>query len=105
MDSLCTSKSRSKIGNVDRFVKRTESFRYDLYRIPFNKGKGGKAEAIQGASDNGRSNYFPKFTPDGKRLIYTQSDSFLINQPDAELHIIPTEGGVDRRMNCTLLER
>ena len=94
------AKTVSKIGNADRFVKRTESFRYDLYRIPFNKGKGGKAEAIQGASDNGRSNYFPKFTPDGKWLIYTQSDSFLINQPDAELHIIPAEGGVDRRMNC-----
>jgi hypothetical protein len=94
------AKAMSNIGHTDRFVNRTESFRFDLYRIPFNEGKGGKAEAIQGVSNNGRSNYFPKFTQDSKWLIYTQSDSFLINQPDAELHIIPAEGGVDRRMNC-----
>jgi len=94
------AKTLSTVGNTKGFVDRTESFRYDLYRIPFNGGKGGKAEAIQGASNNGRSNYFPKFTPDSKWLIYTQSDSFMIIQPDAELHIIPAEGGVDRRMTC-----
>jgi hypothetical protein len=94
------AKALPNVGDKKRFVDRTESFRYDLYRIPFNEGKGGKAEAIQGASDNGRSNYFPKFTPDGKWLIYTQSDNFMLIQPDSELHIIPAEGGVDRRMNC-----
>jgi hypothetical protein len=94
------AKALQKIGDKKRFIDRTESFRYDLYRIPFNEGKGGKAEVIQGASDNGKSNYFPKFTPDGKWLIYTQSDSFMLIQPDSELHIIPADGGVDRRMNC-----
>jgi len=34
---------------------------YDLYRIPFNNGKGGTPEPIPGASDNGLSNSFPKF--------------------------------------------
>ena len=33
-------------------------FRYDLYRIPFNDGKGGTAEPLEGASNNGMSNYF-----------------------------------------------
>jgi hypothetical protein len=33
---------------------------YDLYRIPFNEGKGGKAERVVGASENGLSNNFPK---------------------------------------------
>ena len=94
------AKAIPKLKHMSGFIKRTESFRFDLYRIPFNEGKGGKAEAIKGASNNGRSNYFPKFTRDSKWLIYTQSDSFLINQPDAELHIIPAGGGVDRRMNC-----
>ena len=36
---------------------------YDLYRIPFNDGKGGKAEPIDGASHNGMSNSFPKISP------------------------------------------
>jgi hypothetical protein len=82
------------------FVERTAHFRYDLYRIPFNGGKGGSPEQIEGASHNGRSNYFPKFTPDGKWIVYTQSDSFMIIQPDAELHIISANGGQDRKMNC-----
>ena len=38
---------------------------YDLYRIPFNDGQGGKAEPIAGASQNGMSNTFPKVSPDG----------------------------------------
>ena len=77
------AKSISKIRHVSGFINRTESFRFDLHRIPFNGGKGGKAQPIPGASNNGRNNYFPKFTQDSKWLIYTQSDSFLINQPDA----------------------
>ena len=32
---------------------------YDLYRIPFNEGKGGTPERIVGASQNGMSNTFP----------------------------------------------
>jgi len=86
--------------NERSFVERTAKFRYDLYRIPFNEGKGGRADPVSGAAGNDRSNYFPKFTPDGKWLIYTQSDSFMLNQPDAELHIIPMEGGKDRKMTC-----
>src|SRR5471030_1488468 len=34
--------------------------RYDLYRIPCNDGKGGTAERVIGASQNGMSNNFPK---------------------------------------------
>jgi len=86
--------------DIKSFVSRKALFRYDLYRIPFNDGKGGKAEPVAGASGNGRSNYFPRFTPDGRWLIYTQSDSYMLNQPDAELHIIPAEGGKSRKMVC-----
>jgi dipeptidyl aminopeptidase/acylaminoacyl peptidase len=86
--------------STNDFVKRTAKFRFDLYRIPFNGGKGGTVEALSGASANSRSNYFPKFTPDGKWIVYTQSDAFMIIQPDAELHIVPASGGKDRRMRC-----
>ncbi|MBA4373933.1 MAG: hypothetical protein C0402_13875 [Thermodesulfovibrio sp.] len=81
------------------FASGAALFRYDLYRIPFNEGRGGKAEPLRGASDNDRSNYFPKFTPDGRWIVYTQSDSFMIIQPDAELHMIPAEGGTDRLLH------
>lgn len=49
--------------------------KYDLYRIPFNGGKGGKAEPIAGASQNGMSNSFPKISPDGRWLVFVQARS------------------------------
>ena len=48
------------------FLQGKTTFQYDLYRIPFNGGRGGAAQPIAGASDNGMSNTFPKVSPDGK---------------------------------------
>ena len=45
----------------EEFLKRGKEFKYELWRVPFNAGKGGKAEPLRGASGNGRSNYFPKY--------------------------------------------
>ncbi|OEU68636.1 MAG: hypothetical protein BA863_08105 [Desulfovibrio sp. S3730MH75] len=39
---------------------------YDLYTIPFNDGNGGQAKPLKGGSNNGKSNYFPRYSPDGK---------------------------------------
>ncbi len=82
------------------FLEGKRKFRYDLYRIPFNGGKGGKAEPIEGASDNGMSNYFPKFSPDGRWIVFCKADSFMLLQPDSELYIIPAQGGEARRLRC-----
>ena len=84
----------------EEFLKGGRRFRYDLYRIPFNEGRGGKAEPIEGASNNGMSNYFPRFSPDGKWIVFCKADSFMLLQPDSELYIIPAEGGEARRMRC-----
>jgi Tol biopolymer transport system component len=46
--------------------------------ISFNNGKGGKAMPIEGASNNGLSNYFPRVSPDGKWLLFCQAESFMI---------------------------
>ncbi|MDZ7637667.1 MAG: tetratricopeptide repeat protein [Bryobacterales bacterium] len=73
---------------------------YDLYRIPFNQGKGGKAEPIRGASANGMSNSFPKISPDGRWLVYVQARNGLLMRPDSQLYIVPVEGGTPRRMNA-----
>jgi len=82
------------------FIERRRKFRYDLYRIPFNGGKGGSPEPIPGASGNGKSNYFPRISPDGKWLVFTQADSFMLLQPDSRLFIMPVEGGRPREMAC-----
>lgn len=82
------------------FLSGGRKFRYDLYRVPFNGGKGGVAESIEGASGNGMSNYFPRYTPDGKWLVFCQADSFSLLQPDSRLYIVPAQGGKARLMNC-----
>jgi tetratricopeptide (TPR) repeat protein len=73
---------------------------YDLYRIPFNDGKGGKPEPIVGASNNGMSNNFPKVSPDGRWIIFVKNKNGQLMRPDSELYIVPTEGGVARRLHA-----
>jgi tetratricopeptide (TPR) repeat protein len=73
--------------------------RYDLYRIPFNDGRGGTPEPIQGASSNGMSNSFPKVSPDGKWIVFVQARNGLLMRPDSKLYIVPAAGGQARLMN------
>ena len=75
---------------------------YDLYRIPFNGGKGGVAERLIGASENGMSNNFPKVSPDGKWIVFVQNKNGLLMRPDSHLYIVPFRGGTARRLNCNL---
>ena len=84
------------------FLQKRTRLRYDLFRVPFSGGRGGRAEAIEGATDNGRSNYFPRYSPDGRHLVFCQADSFSLLQPDSELMIIPAEGGTPRRLRANL---
>jgi tetratricopeptide (TPR) repeat protein len=74
--------------------------KYDLYRIPFNEGRGGVAEPIAGASQNGMSNSFPKISPDGKWMVFVQARNGQLMRPDGKLYIVPAEGGKARLMNC-----
>ncbi|NIM11766.1 MAG: tetratricopeptide repeat protein [Candidatus Aminicenantes bacterium] len=85
---------------ASEFIEGKRGFQYSLFRIPFNDGKGGSAEPIPGASDNGMSNYFPRFSPDGKWVVFTRAKNFMLLQPDSKLYIMPVEGGTPRLMNC-----
>lgn len=84
--------------DVPEFTVDKKPFRYDLYRIPFNDGKGGKAEPVAGAADNGMSNFFPKYSPDGKWIVFCKARSYMLLQPDSELYIVPAAGGEARRL-------
>ena len=87
---------------IEEFLKQGKEFRYDLYRLPFNGGKGGQAEPVKGASANGRSNFFPKFSPDGRWLVFCEASNYMLLQPDSQLFIIPAAGGEARRLGCNL---
>lgn len=75
---------------------------YDLYRIPFNGGRGGKAEPISGASANGMSNSFPKISPDGRWIVFVEARNGEVMRPDGQLYIVPSGGGAARRMNANM---
>ena len=75
---------------------------YDLYRIPWNDGRGGKAEPLLGAGGNGMSNSFPKVSPDGRWVVFVQSRNGQLMRPDGRLFIVPLEGGAARPMRCNL---
>jgi tetratricopeptide (TPR) repeat protein len=84
--------------DVPEFIDEKKPFRFDLYKIPFNGGKGGVATPLAGASADGKSNFFAKYSPDGKWIVFCKANSYMLLQPDSELYIIPAEGGVARRL-------
>ncbi|MFT5042511.1 MAG: Flp pilus assembly protein TadD, partial [Hyphomicrobiaceae bacterium] len=86
--------------DVPEFVEGTEPFKFNLYRVPFNEGRGGKAEPVAGASHNGMSNFFAKFSPDGKWIIFCKAENYMLLMPDSELYIVPAEGGEARRLRA-----
>lgn len=85
---------------VSEFFEGGKKFRYDIYRIDFNDGQGGSPTPLPGASHNGKSNYFPRFSPDGKWIVFCQSDTFMLLRPDSTLYIMPSAGGTPRKMRC-----
>jgi Tfp pilus assembly protein PilF len=86
--------------DVPEFIEKKQPFKYDLYRVPFNDGQGGTPEPIKGASGNGKSNYFAKFSPDGKWIVFCKAENYMLLMPDSELYIIPAEGGEARRLRA-----
>ena len=82
------------------FLEEGKLFLFDLYKIPFNDGKGGTPVPLEGASGNGMSNFFAKYSPDGKWIVFCKAKSYMLLQPDSELYIIPAEGGKARRLRC-----
>jgi len=87
-------------GDCREFLEEGKPFKFNLYRIPFNEGRGGQAEPIAGASFNGKSNFFPKYSPDGKWIVFCQAQNYMLLQPDSELYIIPAAGGEARRLRA-----
>ncbi len=70
--------------------------------IPFNDGRGGRAEPIDGASGNGMSNTFPKVSPDGRWVVFVKCRNGQLLRPDGRLWIVPLAGGEARPMRCNL---
>jgi len=82
------------------FLVEKQAFRFDLCRIDFAAGAGGTAGPIPGASGNGVSNFFARYSPDGRWIVFCQAANYMLLQPDSRLFIMPAEGGTPRLMRC-----
>jgi Tol biopolymer transport system component len=72
----------------------------DIATVPYNDGRGGMATALEGASDNGRSNFLPVYSPDGRWIVFTQADQGFFSQESSDLYIVPVAGGQARKLGC-----
>ena len=93
---------REKPAQTIAALNKKYPVQFDIYTMPFNDGEGGQAVPLEGAAGNGRSNYFPRFSPDGKWIVFTQSPTGLVLQPDSRLLIVPAAGGTARVLRCNL---
>ncbi|MBI5745130.1 MAG: PD40 domain-containing protein [Elusimicrobia bacterium] len=84
-----------------RELDKIYPFRYDIYRIPFNNGRGGKPELLRGAGGNGMSNYAPRISPDGKWVAFNVSaNGSMLIRDDSDLYLVPAAGGTARKLSC-----
>lgn len=95
------SSLKAKSSENIQTLNKKYPIKYELYTLPFHDGKGGVPKHLPGANVPGKSNYWARYSPDGRWIVYTQSDNALMNQPGSELFIIPATGGKARKMQCS----
>jgi len=74
--------------------------KYDLMVIPF---EGGEPRPVPGASLNGRSNYYPRFSPDGRWLSFCTSDGGSLIKSSSDIYIMRSDlKGPPRRLESNV---
>jgi len=81
-------------------LNRRHPMRFDLWTVPFNGGRGGVARPLKGAVGGGASHYFPRYSPDGRWIVFCRAETGLVSQPGSRLVMIPAGGGAAREMRC-----
>jgi Tol biopolymer transport system component len=61
--------------------------RFDLWAMCMDGGKNTGAYPIEGASGNGRSNYFARFSPDGKWFSFCQCDGGDLIRSSSDIYL------------------
>lgn len=62
---------------------------FDLHTLSLDGGGEAVARPIEGAAANGRSNYFPRFSPGGKWLSFCQSDGGDLIRSSSDIYLKP----------------
>lgn len=72
---------------------------YDIVTVPWNDGRGGDPTPLPGASDNGRSNLQPRYSPDGRWIVFHRADRGLFSAASSDLWVVPAAGGEARPLS------
>ena len=101
VDAVLSGQVRAESGQQTiQQLNERYPFQFDLYSLPFPSHNGAAPQPVAGASANGMSNFFPRFSPDGRWIVFTRSPTGLVGQPDSELWVIPASGGEARRLSA-----
>ncbi len=73
--------SRSPVGDHPAHIL------YDLYVMDLNEESRAIPRPIEGAAENGRSNFYPRFSPDGKWLSFCQSDGGDLIRASSDIYL------------------
>ena len=73
---------------------------YDLYRIPFNDGKGGKAEPNRWRVGERHEQQLPQSLARRQWIVFVQCRNGQLMRPDSKLYIVPFEGGEARPLDA-----
>ncbi|MGD1001708.1 MAG: cytochrome C biosynthesis protein [Candidatus Brocadiia bacterium] len=81
-----------------------DKVKYDLMRIGFDveTGAWGEVETVLSSKDTGLSISLPRFSPDGRFLVFCMSDysTFPTFQPSSDLYLMDLKTGRYGRMEC-----
>ena len=76
---------------------------FDLYSMSVHDSGVGPAQPIEGAADNGRSNYFPRFSPDGKWFSFCQCDGGDLIRSSSDIYLKAGDlKGAAHRLECNV---
>jgi len=88
--------------SAEKSEERTRT-KFGLFRVPFNGGRGGQATPVAGATQEGKSHYFPRFSPDGRWLSFCRSDGGTLIKSSSDIHLLPaTLGGKARNLESNV---
>jgi hypothetical protein len=76
----------------------------DLYKVPFNDGKGGDPIPIKNASFNNKHQYFPRYAPNGKWISFCRGDAQkgVYARKSSDIYLLSADENTVTRLNLNM---
>jgi hypothetical protein len=76
----------------------------DLYKVPFNDGKGGDPIPIKNASFNNQHQYFPRYAPNGKWISFCRGDAQkgVYARKSSDIYLLSADENTVTRLNLNV---